>query len=64
MLENHRAVFVEMFGIANWPVLAAAPEQALQRRFALDQRRIGQIAAIQIQQIEDPIDEAIAAAVL
>ena len=62
MLENHRAVALEMLGIADRPVLAAPLEQALQRGLARDQRRIGQIAAVQIEQIEHPIDEAIAAA--
>ena len=39
-------------------------EQALQRSLARDQRLFGQIAAVQIKQIENPIDEAIAAALL
>ncbi len=45
------------------PLRLSPLQQPLQRGFALDQRLAGEIAAVEIQQIENQIDKAVAAAV-
>ena len=64
MLEDHRAVFDKMLGVADAAGFAPALEEPLQRRLARHQGLAGQIAAVEIQKIEHLIDQAIAAAVL
>src|ERR1700685_2492134 len=64
VLEDHRAVFDKMLGVADAAAFARLLEQPLQRCFARQQRLAGQIAAVEIQKVEHIVDQAIAAAVL
>src|SRR5579862_2388672 len=64
VLEDHRAVFRKMFGVADAAVFAGGLEQPLQLSLARRQRLAGQVTAVEMQKVEHVIDQAIAAAVL
>ena len=63
ILENERPVPVEMLGVADQAVLLAVFSKSRECRLALGERLAGQVAAVEMQKIEDVIDEAIAAAI-
>jgi hypothetical protein len=53
-----------MLGEADAAPIAHSLKKSLQRRFAVDQRRAGHVATVEIKKIEDVIDKTIVATIL
>ena len=62
--EHDRAVLVEMVAVADRPRPLAGAEQAPEFRLALAQRQSGEVAPIEVQEVEDAVDETVALAML
>ncbi len=61
MAENQSAAFAKMFAIAQDGGGARIGQDLLQNRLAVDQGRIDQIVAVEMQKVEGIVDETIAA---
>ena len=55
--EEGRALALHMIGVANRAAFRQARDERRQQRLALDQRQAGEIAAVEMQQIEDVIGQ-------
>ena len=65
LLQHQRAVLVEMLAVADHVADAfGLVQQALELRLALAQRQLAQVAAVEMQQVEDVVDEGVAPALL
>ncbi len=58
MAEHDLAVLVEMAAVAERP--GAVAEDRLEQPLALDERRLAQIEAVQVEEVEGVEDEAVA----
>ena len=62
LAEERRAVARDVIAVAQRRVRAAAPSSVAQRLLALLERRAGEIAPVEVEEIEDEVDELVGAA--